>query len=159
VTDFTSMVGDLALPALYAATFLVAFVSGIVPFVINAELCLAGVAALSPAPAPAIVGLAVAGQMLAKCTLYLAGRGVLDLKCIRWERREAAAATFERYRGHSLALVAFSAVTGVPPFYGVSLLAGAVGLPLARFLVVGTIGRTVRFTVVFLAPGWLHIAR
>jgi membrane protein YqaA with SNARE-associated domain len=159
VWDFVPALHDLTLPALYAATFVVAFVSGIVPFVINIELILVAIAALSRAPAPAIVGLAVAGQMLAKFFLYQAGRGALKLKFIRWERRDAAAATFEKYRRHSLALVGFSAVTGFPPFYGISLLAGAVRLPLASFLVVGTAGRVVRFTIVYLAPGWLHIGR
>ena len=99
------------------------------------------IAALSRAPAPAIVSLAVAGQMLAKFLLYQAGKGVLRLKFIRWERRDAALATFEKYRHHSLALVGFSALTGFPPFYGISLLSGAVRLPLASFLTVGTIGR------------------
>ena len=64
--------------ALYAATFAMALVSGVVPFVINIEIYLVGVAALSRAPAPAIVGLAVAGQMLAKTVLYQAGKGGLS---------------------------------------------------------------------------------
>lgn len=150
---------DLTMPALYAATFLMAFLSGVVPFVINIELYLVAVAALSRAPAPLMVGLAVAGQMLAKTVLYFAGKGVLKFRFIRWERQEAAARTFERYRRHSLAVVALSSVTGFPPFYGISLLAGALRLPLAAFLVVGTFGRIVRFTVVYLAPGWLHLRR
>jgi membrane protein YqaA with SNARE-associated domain len=148
---------DLTLPAIYAGTFAMGFVSGVLPFVINTELCLVGVAALSRAPAPAVVGCAVGGQMLAKYLLYLTGKGALNLRFVRRERRDTAARTFERHRHHSLALVGFSAVTGLPPFYGISLLAGAVGLPLTSFLVVGTIGRIVRFTVVYLAPGWLHI--
>jgi membrane protein YqaA with SNARE-associated domain len=159
LADFVRGLHHLAMPALYAVTFLMAFVSGVVPFVLNIELYLVAVAALSRAPAPPIVGLAVAGQMCAKCVLYLAGKGVLKSRFIRWERREAAAKAFEKYRNHSLALVGFSAVTGFPPFYGISLLAGAVRLPLEWFLVVGTLGRVVRFTVVYLAPGWLHVHR
>jgi membrane protein YqaA with SNARE-associated domain len=145
--------------ALYAATFLMGLVSGTVPFVINLEIYLLGVAALSKAPAPAIVGLAAAGQMLAAYLLYLAGRGVLGAKFVRWKRREAAVKAFERYRAHSLALVAVSSITGIPPFYGVSLAAGTVRFPMARFLIVGTIGRVIRFTLVYLAPAWLHLKR
>lgn len=159
MADFAPGLGHLTMPALYAATFLMALVSGIIPFVLNLEVYLVGVAALTRAPAPAIVGLAVAGQMVAKCLLYMAGKGVLNFRFIRWERREAAARAFEKYRGHSLALVGFSAITGFPPFYGISLLSGAIRLPLAWFLIVGTLGRIVRFTVVYLAPGWLNIHR
>jgi membrane protein YqaA with SNARE-associated domain len=147
----------LTLPALYAATFLTALASGLIPFVLNLEIYLVAVATLSRAPAPAIVGLAVAGQMLAKFILYMTGKGVIRFRFVRQAKRDAAARTFEKYRNHSLALVAFSSVTGFPPFYGISLLAGAVHLPLASFLIVGTIGRIVRFTVVYLAPGWLNV--
>jgi membrane protein YqaA with SNARE-associated domain len=145
--------------ALYAATFLMGLVSGTIPFVINLEIYLLGVAALSKAPVPAIVGLATAGQVLAACILYLAGRGVLGAKFVRWKRREAAVRAFEKYRAHSFALVGLSSVTGIPPFYGVSLAAGTVRFPLAGFLVVGIVGRAVRFTVVCLAPAWLHLKR
>ena len=141
--------------ALYAATFATALASGVIPFVISIELYLIGVAALSRAPASAIIGLAVAGQMLGNAVLHQAGRGGLNLRFVRWDRREAALKAFEKYRAHSLAVVAVSSLTGLPPFYGVSLAAGAVRLPLASFLLVGTVGRIVRFTLVYLAPGWL----
>jgi membrane protein YqaA with SNARE-associated domain len=156
VSDFSSAVRDLTLPAICAATFVMAFVSGVVPFVINTELCLLAVAATTSAPAPVIVVTAATGQMLAKFTLFLAGRGAIRLRCIRWDRREAAVAAFDKHRAHSLALVGVSAVTGLPPFYGVSLVAGALRLRPVPFLVVGTLGRIARFTVVYLAPGWLH---
>jgi membrane protein YqaA with SNARE-associated domain len=147
----------LTTPALYAATFLIALASGLIPFVINIEVILIAVAALARAPAPAIVGLAVAGQMLAKCVLYQTGKGALNLRFIRWESRDRAAATFQKYRRHSLAVVAISSLVGIPPFYGISLLAGAVRLSLPAFLIVGTLGRIVRFSLVYLAPGWLGL--
>lgn len=147
------------MPALYAGTFLIALASGLIPFVINIELYLVAVAALARAPAPAIVGLTVAGQMLAKFILYQSGAGAVKLRFIRWERRDRAAATFEKYRRHSLAVVAVSALTGFPPFYGISLLAGAVRLPVVPFMVVGTLFRIVRFSLVYLAPGWLGLHR
>jgi membrane protein YqaA with SNARE-associated domain len=140
--------------ALFAATFATAFASGVIPFVISIELYLIGAAALSRAPAPAIIGLAVAGQMLGSAALYLAGTGALRFRFVRWSGRETALKTLEKYRAHSLAVVAVSSLTGLPPFYGVSLAAGAVRLPLASYLVVGTLGRIVRFTIVYLVPGW-----
>jgi hypothetical protein len=65
--------------ALWSGTFLFALVSGLVPFVLNVELYLLAVATMTDAPAAAIVGLATAGQTLAKWILYLAGRGALHI--------------------------------------------------------------------------------
>lgn len=102
--------------ALYAAAVETGLVSGLVPFVINLEVCLLGVAALTDATAPFFVTLAAAGQTTAKSVLCQAGKGVL----------------------------------------GVSLAAGAMRLPLLAFIVIVAAGRVARFTVVDLAPGWLH---
>ena len=85
--------------------------SGIIPFVINIELILVAIAALSRAPAPAIVALAVSGQMLAKFVLYQAGRGAIRLRFIRWERRDAAAAT-QRPRRTSARTVSLTSSCG-----------------------------------------------
>lgn len=148
---------SLTIPVLYALTFAVALVGGLIPFVINVELWVLAVAALAKAPPLPILGFVTAGQILAKYLLYLSGRGALKLRFVKRERMDRAAATFEKYRNHSLALVAFSAVTGFPPFYGVSLLAGAVRLPLMPFLAIGTVGRFLRFAAVYLAPWYfLH---
>lgn len=143
-------------PALYAATFVVGIVAGLIPFVINVELYLVAVAALTNASPVAMVGLMTLGQMIAKFLLYLAGKGALNLRFIRRERMERAAAAFDKYRGHTLGVVAFSAVTGFPPFYAVSLLAGAARLPAASFLVVGTVGRIIRFGAVYAAPWYFQ---
>jgi membrane protein YqaA with SNARE-associated domain len=157
-TDVTSWdLHQLTTPALYVATFFIALASGLIPFVINIEIYLLAVAALARAPAPASVGLKVAGQMVAKFLLYQTGKGALKMRFIRWESRDRAAATFQKYRRHSLAVVALSSITGFPPFYGISLLAGAVHVPLVWFLLVGTLGRILRFSLVYLAPGWLGL--
>ena len=50
------------------------------------------------------------------------------------------------------AVVFASAVTGCPPFYLVSVAAGALPFPLARFLVVGALGRLLRFAAVVAVP-------
>ena len=101
----------------------------------------------------AIVGLTTAGQTLAKFILYQAGKGALNLKWVRRGAASKAASAFARRPGSGMAVVAVSAVTGVPPLYGVSLIAGTLRLPLVAFLAVIVVGRAIRFTVVYLVPG------
>jgi len=149
----------LSTAALWAVTFLTALVSGLIPFVINIELYLLAVAALTQASPVAIVGLATAGQMLAKFILYLAGRGALNVKWIQRGAASKAASAFAKRPASGLTVVAVSAVTGFPPFYGVSLMAGTLRLPLLAFMTIGTIGRVIRFGAVYLIPGLFQSLR
>jgi membrane protein YqaA with SNARE-associated domain len=134
------------------ATFAWCMASGLVP-VINAELFLVAVAAVTPTPRLwVIVALATAGQMIAKTFMYLVGRGVFRLPLAsrrldlaRWSERVA------RWRSKDL-LVFVSAAVGLPPFYVISILAGVVRLPYVRFLGCGLAGRLVRFTVLVAVP-------
>ena len=121
-------------------------VSGIVPL-INAELLVVGAAVAAPGVGvPLVVAVSTAGQMATKTLLYglarwapgrLPGRAraVLERAC------EAVAAR----GGAASSLVFASAAVGVPPFYGVSLAAGALGMRLRTFLLSGSMGRLVRF--------------
>jgi membrane protein YqaA with SNARE-associated domain len=59
----------------------------------------------------------------------------------RWQARVAASPS------SAIALVAFSSVVGIPPFYVMSALAGAGGMNLGWFLAAGTAGRLIRFSV------------
>jgi membrane protein YqaA with SNARE-associated domain len=142
----------LSTAALWAVTFLLALASGLVPFVINTELFLLGVAALTDASPVAIVALAVSGQMLGKFAVYQVGRGALNVAWVRRGATSSAAKAFAMHPANGLAVLALSSVTGVPPFYGVSFMAGTLRLPPATFLVIGTIGRVIRFGAIFLAP-------
>jgi membrane protein YqaA with SNARE-associated domain len=45
----------------------------------------------------------------------------------------------------SVATIAASSVAGVPPFYVVTVLCGALHVPAAAFLILATLGRAVRF--------------
>jgi membrane protein YqaA with SNARE-associated domain len=64
----------LSTAAPWAATFLFALGSGLVPFVFNTELYLLGVAVLTDASPVAIVALMTAGQMLGKFAVsFMAG--------------------------------------------------------------------------------------
>jgi membrane protein YqaA with SNARE-associated domain len=147
-----AVISSLGTAALWAATFLFALTSGIIPFVLSIELYLLAVATLTDASPVAIVGLATAGQSLAKFILYLVGRGALNIKWVERAAASKAADAFAKRPGSNLRLVAFSSVVGFPPLYGVSLVAGALRLPLIAFTVIVTIGRVIRFGAVYLAP-------
>jgi membrane protein YqaA with SNARE-associated domain len=145
--------------ALWTATFLIALVSGLIPFVLNIELYLLAVATLTKASPVAIVALTTAGQMLAKFILYQVGRGALNVKWIRRGTMSKAADAFVKHPASSMTVVAVSALTGFPPFYGVSLMAGTLRLPLVSFLTVGTVCRVIRFGAVYWAPSLFHFSR
>jgi membrane protein YqaA with SNARE-associated domain len=150
---------SLTTPVLYVVSFLVAVASGLIPFVINIEAYLIAVAAIAHASPVPMVGTVTAGQMTAKLILYLTGMGALNLKFIHKEKMARAASAFEKHRRHSMAVVGFSSLVGLPPFYAVSLLAGALRLPLVEFMVVGTVGRVIRFGAVYLVPNLFHLAK
>jgi membrane protein YqaA with SNARE-associated domain len=81
---------------------------------------------------------------------------------VKWIQRGAAskaASAFAKRPASGLTVVAVSAVTGFPPFYGVSLMAGTLRLPLVAFMTIGTIGRVIRFGAVYLIPGLFQALR
>jgi membrane protein YqaA with SNARE-associated domain len=90
--------------------------------------------------------------MLGKFAVYEAGRGSLNVDWIRRRAASKAASAFTRRPANSFATLALSSVIGIPPFYAVSFMAGALRLPVAAFLVIGTTGRVIRFATVFLFP-------
>ena len=149
--DFSNL-SSLSTAALWAATFAFALVSGIIPFVLNIELYLLAVATLTDSSAVAIVGLATAGQTIAKVILYLVGKGALKIKWVRRSAASKAADAFAKRPGSGLGIVAISAVVGFPPLYGVSLVAGTLRLPVAAFTVIIVIGRLIRFGGIYLVP-------
>ena len=138
---------------LYGVTFGLAFLSGVIPFVLNIELYLLAVAAFTDAPAAAVVGLATAGQTAAKFVLYLVGKGALNVKWVKKSAASKAAGAFAKRPGSGLSVVAASAVVGFPPLYAVSLVAGMLRLPPAAFTVIILAGRLVRFSAIYLVPG------
>ena len=132
------------LVGLFAATA----VSGIVPLV-NAELLvLAAAAAVPAAGVPLVALVSTVGQMVTKGVLFGLARwapGRLPQRAQEALEKPCAAV---RERGKTVGTLMFtSAATGIPPFYGVSLAAGAVGVNLAGFLITGSLGRFVRFGV------------
>ena len=142
--DFSNL-SSLSTAALWAATFAFGLVSGIIPFVLNIELYLLAVAAFTDASAVPVVGLATAGQTLAKVILYLVGKGALNIKWVKKSAASKAADAFAKRPGSGLGIVALSAVVGFPPLYGVALVSGALRLPAVAFTVIIFIGRLIRF--------------
>ena len=138
----------------YLATFAMAFVSGLVPFV-NAEAGLFSYSLLDSGPDALLVVIAATlGQMTAKTLIFLSGRGVLRLPWRRGRTNvEAVAAKISA--GRSLILF-LSASLGVPPFYVVSFVAGVLKVPLGVFLATGLSGRFLRFAFVFYLPRLLQ---
>ena len=138
---------------IYLATLIISVLSGLVP-VINGELYL--IAAILVAGDP-VVGLVLAvivavGQMIAKIVLYYAARGAgaLGRSTRLGAKLERAQLLMERWRNKPLTLLFVSAVTGLPPFYLVSLLAGIVGIRFTTFLLLGLVGRVIRFVALAL---------
>ncbi|MDX6325954.1 MAG: hypothetical protein QOK15_2308 [Nocardioidaceae bacterium] len=143
--------------------FGVAFVSALVPLV-NLEVYLVGLAAVaSPAHVWLLATVAGAGQMLGKLAWYYLGANALRWGWVRrkvekpkaqakldlWRRRTADRPLF------SAALVLVSAFSGFPPFAVVAVLAGQLRMNVALFLIVGLVGRTVRFAGFLGGAGWL----
>jgi membrane protein YqaA with SNARE-associated domain len=121
-------------------------VSGIVPL-INAELLVVGAAIAAPGiGVPLLAAVSTAGQMSTKTVLYGVARWAP-----RWLPPRAravlgrASGALAARGGTASSLVFASAAIGVPPFYGVSLAAGALEMRLQDFLVSGAVGRVVRF--------------
>lgn len=137
---------------LLTATFLVCLGSAIVPF-LNTEIYLLGVSALAgPAALPAVVLAATAGQMAGKSILYFAGTGALRLPTRFRQMAPVLAARVAAHPSGASGLILFSAFSGLPPFYGVSLVAGGLGWSFARFVLAGCCGRALRFALVVTLP-------
>ena len=135
-------------------SFAICGVGALLPFV-NTEVYLIGAAALMPPPlwTPLVVAGSV-GAMAGKVLLYYAGRGVVKLP---WKRAQKGLAVMQaRMEAKPTVgklLYSASAVFGLPPFYVTTVAAGAVGMNFGFFLVVGFIGRLIRFAAVVALPG------
>lgn len=135
--------------ALLSSAFVASVVSGFIPFV-NAEVVVAGAAVAAPPGymIPVIVVCSV-GQMLAKVALYAGMRWLPErLPAKATERLDRASEKVKNLEQAGLTLVLISAVVGLPPFYLISLAAGAMKLSLTGFIVTGTVGRGVRFAII-----------
>ncbi|MGH3874299.1 MAG: VTT domain-containing protein [Pseudonocardiaceae bacterium] len=141
--------------------------SALVP-VFNTEIYLVGLAAAQPQLSWVWLGLiAAVGQMIGKVVFYYAGRGALVLparfrperdrpRAGRWSLRvRRLQEELQRRPGWMVVALLASALTGLPPFAATAVLAGLARVRLITFLIVGLIGRFVRFAAVAASPGLL----
>jgi membrane protein YqaA with SNARE-associated domain len=138
---------------IYLATLIISVLSGLVP-VVNGELYLIAAIVVADDPVVALVLAVIValGQMIAKIGLYYAARGATELgRSTRLGAKlERAQLLVERWQGKPLTLLFVSAVTGLPPFYLVSLLAGILRIRFGMFLFLGIVGRVIRFVALAL---------
>lgn len=148
--NFEEVIGRFGV---YGASFVIGFVSGLVPFV-NSEVYLLFVSPFSARPTLVPIAiLSASGQLLAKTILYLAGRGVISMKMTKMrDRIDAVHKKFVEWRHKTDALIFVSSALGLPPFYVVSVVAGAAKLNFPKFFVIGLVGRSMRFAVIVLFP-------
>ncbi|MGH3975081.1 MAG: VTT domain-containing protein [Pseudonocardiaceae bacterium] len=141
--------------------------SALIP-VFNTELYLVGLAATQPQLHWGWLGLTAAvGQMIGKAALYYAGRKALTLparlrpepdrpRAGRWARQlHRFQESSQRRPVWAAGVLLVSALTGLPPFAAIAVLAGLARVRLVTFLVTGLIGRFARFTAVAASPGLL----
>jgi membrane protein YqaA with SNARE-associated domain len=139
---------------LLLSCFLLSIASALMPWV-NGEVLLLTLSAFASSPAhlAGLVLLASAGQMTGKCILYWTGRGVIPLKRGRFgEKINSWRGRFERSSSKPMGLVFISAVSGIPPFYVITILAGVFHLRFSRFVIVGTCGRLLHFGALVTIP-------
>ncbi|HUF50385.1 MAG TPA: hypothetical protein VMN60_06095 [Longimicrobiales bacterium] len=145
--------------ALLITTFGGCLVGSFVPLVNTELVVLAAAAAAPPQLIVPIILIATATQMLAKAVLYQLGGGLLRLPHNRYTQRfHAAVARGATMRNTGSALLFTSAIVGFPPFYLTTIASGALRLPLARFLIIGSVGRLLRFTALVLLPQLIKAA-
>jgi membrane protein YqaA with SNARE-associated domain len=145
---------ESGLPWLVLSYFGLAVASAVFPWV-NAEVIVLSLPAVAPSRAALVllVLIATAGQMTGKCFLYWAGRkgnkvlpGRAGQILTKWRDR------LEARPSKAVALVLISSVVGLPPFYLMTLLAGALRMNFLVYLTAGTAGRLVRFGVLVTLP-------
>jgi len=143
------------------STFGFCVLSALVP-ILNAEVYLAALAASESPPLWPMAAVAAAGQMLGKVVYYFLGQSSLDW---RWIKKRTDSPKFQaglaRWRDRledrpwvAALLVFVSASVGLPPFAIVAVLAGTLRMSFTMFMVVGFVGRLIRFASILGAASW-----
>jgi membrane protein YqaA with SNARE-associated domain len=132
-------------------------VSAIVPWV-SAEVLMLSLPALTPSPYElgVLVVIGTLGQMLGKCVLYWTARrtpvrriGGRAAAIVRWSSR------FMDRPGRATGVVLVSSCLGLPPFFAITMVAGAMKMNFSSFVAAGTMGRLVHFSLlVWIGAAW-----
>jgi membrane protein YqaA with SNARE-associated domain len=143
--------GLLAMFGIYGGTFVLSVLAGLFPL-INTEVYLIGLVRFglssSSQLAPVVIA-ASTGQMVAKCILYYTGRSLIEVPRGRYQKKiELLRAKIERWQHKPYLIYAISSVLGIPPLYLTVLAAGAMRLRFDAFLIIGLLGRHIRFAVI-----------
>jgi membrane protein YqaA with SNARE-associated domain len=134
------------------AVFVLSLVSGVFPIVsLEAGLLVLAVA-LPAAETLPLAASAATGQILANGLLYATGLKLPRGSSGTSTRVEALRARLERSETAGQGLLLLSAVVGIPPFCLISVVAGALRMPVGRFLLMGWAGQLVRFAAVLVLP-------
>ena len=138
---------------IYLASLVVGFVSGLVP-VVNSEVYLLLVSPMATKPQLApIAFLSAVGQMIAKTLLFYVGRGALKIPIGKHQDKiDKVHEKFAQWENRAGLLMLLSAAVGFPPFYAVSVVAGSMKMHVMKFVIVGLIGRTIRFGAIVYFP-------
>jgi membrane protein YqaA with SNARE-associated domain len=137
-----------------AAYFPLAVASALLPWV-NAELVM--LSAIPFVDTPGGLGILVlvmtVGQMGGKAAMFAVGRRA------RAKRRGGGTALLGRWQAKlqhnprsAVGVVLLSSAIGFPPFYLVSIAAGALNVAFGRFLAAGALGRLIHFGAVAFVP-------
>lgn len=142
----------------------IAFASALIPLV-NIEAYLGLRAAFADMGDIWMLGfVAAAGQMAGKIIWYYIGASSLEWGWIKRRiEHPKQQARLEKWRARTDSrpvfaggLVFASALTGLPPFAILAVLAGQLRMSVSLFLVLGLLGRWLRFVTVLGGVGWLH---
>jgi len=145
---------EASAPWLLLGAYTTGLVSALVPWVNAEALLVSGLAVIElPGSASLLVVGVTAGQMTGKSVIYWVFRaggrvpqGRLAERLARWRERWTTRPVRTRL------LMFVSAVVGIPPFYVVSVAAGACMVAFADFLVIGLAGRLIHFAFVAQLP-------
>jgi membrane protein YqaA with SNARE-associated domain len=139
--------------AIYGALFLSAFLAAtILP--VSSEAVLAGLIAAGKGDPLALFAVSTVGNTLGSVVNWLIGRGIARFHDRPWfpvtrERYEVATRQFNRYGVWSL-LFAWLPFVGDP----LTIVAGALRVPLGRFVLLVAIGKAARYAMVIAGVGW-----
>ena len=139
--------------AIYGALFVSAFLAAtILP--VSSEAVLAGLIAAGKGDPFALFTVATVGNTLGSVVNWLIGRGIAHFRDRPWfpvstERYEAATRQYNKYGVWSL-LLAWLPFVGDP----LTVVAGALRVPLARFVLLVAIGKAARYAMVIAGVGW-----
>ena len=138
---------------LWLTTVAIAGLGSVVPFA-PIEPFLLGLGLMAPPAMRVPLALAAtAAHMAGKALLYLGSdKATQHLSTRRQQAIERARIRLTRHQGYQYLTVFTSAISGLPPFYAITVAAAIVKLPFAPFLAVGTLGRACRFVALVLAP-------